>query len=32
MIRTVLLCGALIPVLSAVPALVRLYFKALSRD
>jgi hypothetical protein len=31
-IRTVLLCGALIPVLSAVPALIRLYFKALSRD
>jgi len=31
-LRTVLLWGALIPVLSAVPALMRLYFKGLSRD
>ncbi len=32
MFRAVLLSGMLIPVLSTVPALVRLYFKGLSRD
>jgi len=32
MFRSILLYGMLIPVLSTVPALVRLYFKGLSRD